>query len=117
MEQNATQVEFSSRWHAALWLGCELPKFAGLGMLIVEVLEDPPDTNLVTILLITVSVIVQLIIEPSPRPPGWNGGRAVSMAASNRLGLNGPLISKVQTAILVAGLIGFVAAVTVSFSR
>jgi hypothetical protein len=116
MEQNAIQVEFSSRRRAALWFGCELPKFAGMGMIIVDVLEDR-GTNLVTILLIVVSVLVQLAIQPSPRPPGWNGARTISMAASNRLGLNGPLIWKVQTAILVAGLIGFVAAATVSFSR
>jgi hypothetical protein len=113
MEQNATQVEFSSRWHAALWLGCELPKFAGLGMLIGEV-QDFSNINLVTILLITVSVMVQVLISPD-RPPGTL--RTISMAASNRLGLNGSLIWKVQAAIYVACLVGFVAAVTVSFSR
>jgi hypothetical protein len=43
--------------------------------------------------------------------------REEAIISSNRLGLNGSLIWKVQAAMYVAALVGFVAAATISFSR
>jgi hypothetical protein len=114
MEQTPVPPEFASRERATQWLGSRLLSHLVFGLLAVMLAVSDSNFYWVAVSgLGLLLILVQLRTQPPQTARWWKGERAVVMAASNKLGLNGSLMWMINAVLTVATGIGFVVAMVI----